>query len=162
MAAEHALRVQAERGNTRLVIVRPFTMYGKYMNFGKHGLVIARYIRAFMDKEPLLLDGGGVQTRDFVHASDAIQALELVIEHAAHGEVFNIGSGKAVSIKQLADCVSSKQIIGPERLGAVDRTCADITKLESLGYKPQVEVLPWLTDYVEQLKLKSFNNKETE
>ena len=162
LAAEYALQVQALRGKTRLIIVRPFTMYGKYMNYGKTGLVIARYLRAWMENEPLLLDGGGSQTRDFVHASDAIQALELAIEHAKHGEVFNVGSGQAVTIKQLADCVSSKQIISPERIGAVSRTCANISKLEKLGYEPQVDVLSWLTDYVEQLKLKTFNNKETQ
>ena len=161
MAAEQALRVQAERGNTRLIIVRPFTMYGKYMNYGKNGLVIARYLRAWMDQEPLLLDGGGSQTRDFVHTSDVIQALDLILEHAKHLETFNIGSGQAVSIKQLADCVSPKQILSPERIGAVTRTCADIGKLEQLGYKPQVEVLPWLTEYIEQLKLKTFKHKET-
>ena len=161
MAAEHALRVQAERGRTRLIIVRPFTMYGKYMNFGKNGLVIARYLRAWMDHEPLLLDGGGKQTRDFVHSSDAIQALELIIKYAEHLETFNIGSGRAVTIKQLADCVSPRQIISPDRIGAVAHTCADIAKLEQLGYKPQVEVLPWLTEYIEQLKLKTFKHKET-
>jgi nucleoside-diphosphate-sugar epimerase len=160
LAAEHALRAQAQRGSTRLIIIRPFTMYGDYMNFGKNGLVIARFLRAWMDCEPLLLDAGGHQTRDFVHVSDAVRAIELVLDHARHLSVYNIGSGNAVSIKQLADCVSSRQIISPERIGPVAHTRADITKLKQLGYVPKVEVLPWLTDYLEQLKLKTHKNKE--
>ena len=158
MAAELALRVQAERGRTRLIIVRPFTMYGKYMNFGKNGLVIARYLRSWMDQEPLLLDGGGLQTRDFVHADDVVQALDLILENAEHKSVYNIGSGKSVTIKQLADCVSSRQIIAPARPGPVQHTCADMTKLSVLGYEPTVDVIAWLTKHMEMLKLKSQNN----
>lgn len=161
LAAEHALRVQAQRGSTRLIIVRPFTMYGDHMNFGKNGLVIARFLRAWMDREPLLLDAGGHQTRDFVHVSDAIRAIELAQDHAEHLSVYNIGSGTAVSVKQLADCVSSQQIISPERIGAVAHTCADISKLAQLGYVPKMSVLPWLTNYLEQLKLKTHKNKES-
>jgi nucleoside-diphosphate-sugar epimerase len=160
LAAEHALRVQAQRGSTRLIIVRPFTMYGDYMNFGKNGLVIARFLRAWMDREPLLLDAGGYQTRDFVHVSDAVRAIELILDHADHLSTYNIGSGTAVSVKQLADCVSSQQIISPARIGAVAHTCADISKLAQVGYVPKVSVLPWLTTYLDQLKLKINNNKE--
>ena len=162
LAAEQALRVQASRGNTRLVIVRPFTMYGDYMDYSKNGLVIARYLRAWMDKEPVLLDGGGNQTRDFVHADDVARALELILDNAEHLSVYNIGSGNSVSIKQLADCVSSRQIISPERIGAVSRTCADITKLRFLGFEPQVNVLEWLTNKIETLKLKLYDKEETQ
>jgi UDP-glucose 4-epimerase len=161
LAAEHALRVQALRGDTRLIVVRPFTMYGDFMNYGAHGLVIAQYLRALRDDKPLMLEGGGTQTRDFVHADDAVRALEMILNHAEPGSVYNIGSGRTVAIKQLADCVSTRQIIAPNRIGAVQGTCADITKLEQLGYAPQVDVITWLTAYTKQYKLKTFNDKET-
>lgn len=148
MAAEAALRVQALKGNTELLIVRPFTMYGDYMSFGAYSLAIAKFIRAYQKDEPLMLDGGGHQTRDFVHVSDAIAALELVMLKGTHNEVYNIGSGKVVSIKQLADCISKKQVITPLRVGAVETTHADITKLSLLGYKPKIEVLEWLTQHM--------------
>jgi UDP-glucose 4-epimerase len=160
LAAEHALRVQALRGNTRLIVVRPFTMYGDFMNYGPHGLVIAQYLRALRDDKPLMLEGGGTQTRDFVHADDAVRALELILNHAEPGSVYNIGSGRTVAIKQLADCVSTKQIIAPHRIGAVQSTCADIAKLQQLGYAPQVDVVAWLTDRAEQYKLNLFKDKE--
>jgi len=162
MAAERALTVQAQRGDTRLIIVRPFTMYGDYMDYGKNGLVIARYLRAWMDQEPLLLDGGGTQTRDFVHASDVVTALDLILEQADHGSIYNVGSGSSVAVKQLADCVSSRQIISPERIGAVSRTCADIDKLRRLGFDPHVDVVDWLTKRIETLKLEIYNKEETQ
>lgn len=150
MAAEAALRVQALQGDTELIIVRPFTMYGDYMSFGTYGLVIAKFIRAYQKGEPLMLDGGGDQTRDFVHVSDAINALELIMNKGGNGEVYNIGSGTVVSVKDLANCVSDRQVITPLRTGAVDTTHADITKLIALGYQPKERVLYWLTDHMKQ------------
>ena len=97
-----------------------------------------------------MLDGGGYQTRDFVHVSDAIDALELVMLKGTHNEAYNIGSGKVVSIKQLADCVSKKQVITPLRVGAVQTTHADISKLSALGYTPKVQVLEWLTQHMKK------------
>lgn len=157
MAAEHALRVQALKGETELIVVRPFTMYGDYMNFGTYSLVIAKFLKALDKDVPLLLEGGGTQERDFVHAHDAIRALELIMEHGKHGDVYNIGTGKTVTIKEIADLVSHKQVVGPSRTGAIQRTCADITRLKELGYTPKIELLNWLTNYIADFKLKIYH-----
>jgi UDP-glucose 4-epimerase len=158
LAGEWALYVQSQRSDTELIIVRPFTMYGKFMDYGVNALVVAKFINAWERNEPLVLHGSGEQRRDFLHVSDAIQGLKLIIEHGEHGDVFNLGTGKSVSIKQLADCVSSKQILGPDREGAISVTHADITRLRNIGYEPTVNVLEWLTNHIEELKLKSNNN----
>jgi UDP-glucose 4-epimerase len=154
MAAEMALGVQALKAKTDLIIVRPFTMYGDYMNFGTYSLAIAKFLMAAQKDEPLLIDGNGTQRRDFIHASDAITALELIMEHGANGDIFNIGTGKTVSVQEIADVVSPKQIRVPNRLGAVQSTCADISKLVSLGYSPKVDLIEWLTTAVSEYKLK--------
>jgi UDP-glucose 4-epimerase len=155
LAAEHALRVQAQCGDTELVIVRPFCMYGPFMDKGNEALVISRFIQNWVQGVPLTLDGGGLQTRDFIHASDATKALMLICEHAHHGDVFNLGSGKTVSIKSLADIVSKDQKLGPARIGNVECTWADIEKLNGLGFEPKVDVAQWLTTAVEDIKIKN-------
>jgi UDP-glucose 4-epimerase len=137
--------------------VRPFTMYGDYMNFGTYSLVIAKFVKALEKDVPLLLEGGGTQERDFVHAHDAIRALELIMEHGRHGDIFNIGTGKTVTVKEIADLVSHKQVIGPERTGAIQRTCADITRLQQLGYTPKIELLDWLTKYIADFKINVYH-----
>jgi len=152
-AAEMALLAQALKGKTELIIVRPFTMYGEYMNFSTYSLVIAKFLKALSNDEPLMLEGNGSQRRDFIHADDAIDALDLIVEHGHHGDVFNIGTGRTVTIKELADTVSSKQILAPSRTGAVQSTCADISKLTRLGYQPKVLILEWLTKQVAEYKL---------
>ena len=153
MSAEHALKVQSLMGKTELVIIRPFTMYGDYMNLGPDALVIGKFIKARDDKEPLQLDGGGTQTRDFLHASDAVEGIKLIVENGQDGDIFNLGTGRSVTIKQLADIISPKQVTTPQRRGHVERTQADITKLSKLGYEPKVDVLEWLTELMSYSKV---------
>lgn len=161
MAAEWALKAQAQKGDTELIIVRPFTMYGNFMTRGPYSLVISKFIVAWLMDQPLELHGGGLQTRDFLHASDAVKAMDLIIDKGKNGDVFNLGSGTSVSIKELADIVSTNQIVTEDRVGAVSCTCADISKLRSLGFNPKVDVRQWLTDAVKDLKLKNYHYKET-
>jgi nucleoside-diphosphate-sugar epimerase len=162
MAAEHALRVQAQAGDTELIIVRPFCMYGEFMDRGPDGLVVARFLQDWVQGQSLKLDGGGSQTRDFIHASDAVKGLMAICEQGSAGATYNLGSGDTVSIKELADIVSSNQIETPQRLGHVDCTWADISKLQNLGFEPRVDVREWLTRAVADIKIKNHNNiKET-
>ena len=152
-AAEMALTAQAVKGDTELIVVRPFTMYGEHMNFGKYSLAIARFLRTASEGNPLTIDGTGEQRRDFVHIDDALQALEIIMEQGKNGDVFNIGTGNTISVQELADAVSSYQVRVPDRIGAVSTTCADISKLVALGYNPTVKVLDWLTVKVKEYKL---------
>jgi UDP-glucose 4-epimerase len=160
MAGEQALKVEAEGGDTELVIVRPFTMYGQYMKYGDDALVIAKFLEALEKDEPLVLHAAGTPSRDFLHSSDAVTAIQLIIEHSKHGDVFNLGSGKSVTVKELADCVSLKQIVAPNRRGPVQRTCADITKLRKIGFNPSIDVLEWLTAEAKEVKLDTLKQTE--
>jgi nucleoside-diphosphate-sugar epimerase len=151
MAAEAALQVQSLKGDTELIIVRPFTMYGDYMNYGKYSLAIAKFVKAWQNGEPLNLEGGGHQRRDYVHVEDAIRAVDLMIESAVDGDVYNIGTGTNVSIKEIADVISPKQVITPARTGAVESTLANIDRLRRIGYQPTIDILDWLPVYLDKL-----------
>lgn len=154
MAAEWALRVQVQQGTTELIIVRPFTMYGDFMDQGPDGLVIAKFLTALERDEPLIVHGTGEQRRDFLHSSDAVHGLKLIIDYGRPGDVYNLGSGVTVSINELADIVGQPTVKTNDRLGAVAVTNANINKLKSLGYMPQVSVTKWLTDKVKEIKLR--------
>lgn len=150
-SAEMALTAQALKGKTELIIVRPFTMYGSFMNVGRDSLAIAKFIQAKQNNSPIRLEGGGDQERDYINVHDAIDALELIIEHGKNGDVFNIGTGTSISIKKIANAISSNQIAVPDRLGAVNRTCANIDKLRALGFTPKVDILEWLSVYLKNI-----------
>lgn len=150
-AAEQALTVQALKGSTELIIVRPFTMYGKYMSQGTYSLVIPKFFTAYKNGEPLLLEGGGNQTRDFVHVDDALAALDIVLSKGKGGDIFNIGSGASYSIKELANLISSNQQVVPARIGHIEHTFADISKLAKQGYRPKYNLFQWIISEKDQL-----------
>ena len=61
------------------------------------------------------------------------------------GEVFNVGSGKNYSIKEIADCIDSNQTNIPERGGEMDTTLANIDKIgDVIGWAPEIDVLEWI------------------
>lgn len=153
LAAELALKAQAQLGNTELIIVRPFTMYGEHMNFGTYSLALAKFIKSYIKDEPIFLEGGGTQYRDFIHATDAIAALDLILENGQAGETYNIGSGNTITIKELADIVTPKQIITDHRLGPIYGTWADTSKITALGFNPTIKVDQWLTEQIKNIKL---------
>jgi nucleoside-diphosphate-sugar epimerase len=66
-----------------------------------------------------------------------------------------------VSIRELADIVSSKQVHTPPRIGHIEHTLADTSKLKELGWKPEIDVKTWLTNLVADLSITS-NIKQEE
>lgn len=153
VAAEMALQAEAQRGGPDLIIVRPFTMYGDFMNFGENALAVAKFINNASKEIPLQLDAGGMQERDYTHVDDAIQALDIIMEKGQHGDIFNIGTGTCISIKKIADAISSLQVVTPPRTGHIDRTLADIGRLKALGYEPRSDFFWWLQNFLDRYKL---------
>ena len=89
----------------------------------------------------------GEQMRDFVHVNDIVRANILAMDHAqSDGQVINIGSGKPISIRQVADILARSLgmnvlpvISNKYRAGDVRHCYADISKARKLlGYEPQV------------------------
>ncbi|HEX2986891.1 MAG TPA: NAD-dependent epimerase/dehydratase family protein [Chloroflexota bacterium] len=126
--------------------------------------------RALNGKPPLIYEDG-LQSRDFVHVSDVAQALMLAMEsQAADYGVFNVGTGKALTVLNMAELICRR--VGPAglrpsvamkyRKGDIRHCYADISQLSALGYKPKVafedgvrELVNWVTtqsaeDRVEQ------------
>ncbi|MBO5525092.1 MAG: NAD-dependent epimerase/dehydratase family protein, partial [Roseburia sp.] len=61
-------------------------IYQKYRNTGK-----------------IELFGTGNETRDFIHVSDILQAIELILAYRGPEEIFNVANGEEVSIRELAE-----------------------------------------------------------
>jgi UDP-glucose 4-epimerase len=108
--------------------------------------VIARFLSRVRQGLPLVVYGGGDQTRDFVNVVDvAATVVESLESRDADGQVFNVGFGEPTSIDDLAITVldltgSNVEVIhGEPRLGDIMHSYADISKAEKLlGYKPTI------------------------
>jgi UDP-glucose 4-epimerase len=132
-------------------IVRPFNVYSEDLRpDNPYAGVIATFIRNARKGQPLVIDGDGGQTRDFVHVSDVVQLLEILITHKGAADVYNCGAGGVTSILDLAELVRkrfSPDIAiehGPPRLGDIRHITADIAKARGLGYEPQVALPGWI------------------
>ncbi len=89
----------------------------------------------------------GLESRDFVSVDDVVAATILGIEKdAANYEVFNVGLGKAIDVKTVAETLvktfnshSKVEVSGSYRLGDIRHNYADLTKIKvKLGFVPEV------------------------
>ena len=119
---------------------------------GQYPPVIGIFKRQRDAGEPLTIVGDGSQKSDFVHVEDVARANYLAsimpLQRWGHdytGDLFNVGSGKNYSIKQIADAISDDQIFIPKRDGEMQTTIADISKIGSvIGWQPEIDVLEWI------------------
>jgi len=128
------------------VIVRPFNNFGPFQHLEK---VIPRFVTSCLLGEPLNVHGDGSARRDFLFVQDHCDALDRLI-HAEPskiiGEVFNLGTGRDVSVREIAEAVkatmhnsASPIHFTGDRPGQVFRHTCDASKaIEALGWKPSV------------------------
>ena len=97
------------------------------------------------------------KTRDFVHVKDFIEGLLLIADKAPKGKVFNIGSGKEVSMRELTRIISLVtgrsavlNVISRIREDTY-RLVSDISKLKALGYAPKTSLVDGVKQLVEEL-----------
>ena len=135
-----------------VTVVRPFNVYGPGQDpSNEYSGVISKFIDLARKGQNLTIFGDGEQTRDFVHVSDVCRA---VIKVTGITGTFNVGTGKTVSIKNLAETVNrlsggkSKIVYADERVGDILHSCADVSRLRSVGWVPKVSLEDGLKEMV--------------
>ena len=123
------------------VSLRFFNAYGPRLNIkNPYGSVFAVFLAQKLAKKPLTIVGDGKQTRDFVHIYDLVDALIKAAQKGKNGEVYNVGSGKEISINFIANLIGGSKFNIPKRPGETDRSLADISKI-----KKQIDWQPTIT-----------------
>jgi nucleoside-diphosphate-sugar epimerase len=119
--------------------------------------VIAAFISRLLKRKPPIIHGDGKQSRDFVSVDDVVSANMLALESkAAIGEVFNIASGKSITIHRLAKILMRitnnehlKPIFTGQRVGDIKHCSANISKAEGLlGFHPKINIIDGLSKLV--------------
>lgn len=149
LTAENYVQKYSKDYGLETVCLRYFNVYGSRQAYSDYSGVIIQFLNRINRGFPLMVFGDGEQTRDFVHVDDVVEAdlLALKCERAA-GEVFNIGTGVATSINQLANTLLEivdkrklKIIHCEARDSDIRHSVADISKArEKLGYNPKVSL----------------------
>ena len=155
LVAEYNLLAFSKLFGLNCISLRLFNVYGNGQS--SEAGVIRKFLKNISKDVPIEIFGDGVQSRDFVHVSDVIQAFYCAIRNieAKRGEVYNIGSGTATSINELASLlISSKgkdlQVIHKPALeGEIKDSKADISLAENdIGYSPHVPLSDGLANLV--------------
>ena len=98
----------------------------------------------------MIIYGDGEAIRDFIYVGDVVEALLRVSrEGRAFGEVINIGSGKPVKIRELAEFISTLSGVKIEHVRGRSEeilfSLADINKAKNLlNWTPKVELFGWI------------------
>ncbi len=146
-----------------MVIVRPFNHIGPGQSTRFALPNFAEQI-AYMEKgkrPPVLKVGNLAAERDFTDVRDVCRAYESLLTHATQDYIFNIGSGRAVSIRHLVDMLAALAEVDisvevePERMRPIDvpRIVADASRLHNaLGWQPQFSLEQSVQDILEHAR----------
>lgn len=153
------------------VSLMPTNLYGPGDNFDlESSHVVPAMIRKFHEATenghtPVRLWGTGQPKREFLHVQDMAEAIFFTVENEIKGDMYNVGTGKDLSIKELA-CLIQKitghrgEIIwDTSKPDGTPRKLLDVTKLHSLGWKHNkalqeglTETYLWFQQNVQQVK----------
>lgn len=134
-------------------VVRFFNTVGPRQT-GRYGMVVPRFVGRALRGEPLQVYGDGEQSRCFCHVADVVRALLLLLPREdTWGGIFNIGSQRSVTIRQLAELVIERtgsrsriELIPYEKAyekGFEDmrRRMPDTERIHSLtGWQPEISL----------------------
>jgi dTDP-glucose 4,6-dehydratase len=139
--------------NVPVIITRASNNYGPFHYPEK---VIPLFITNVMDDIPVPLYGDGLQERDWLHVSDHCAAVDLLIDAGVSGDVYNVGGGNHVRnvdlTMQILDLAGKPESLirrVADRPGHDRRYSLDTSKLQSVGWTPQVPFAEGLRDTVE-------------
>ena len=158
MAAEQYCRVFADTRGLSYVIVRPFNFYSPRADpKSPYSGVITKFVEWAKRGEPLLVDGDGEQTRDFIHAEDVARLVLMVARSNVSNTTLNCGSGKGTSINELAKTVvkaSGRKVeikhVAP-RVGDIRHSVSDMASAKrSLGFKTEVTLAKGIRAFFER------------
>jgi len=139
------------------VCLRYFNVYGSRQDpQSQYAAAVPAFAERISRNLPPIIFGDGEQSRDFTFIQDVVRANILAAVNDAEG-VYNIGSGKSVTINQLAKAILNlmqkdlRPIHEESRPGDPRHTLADISKARSFGYEPKWTLEDGLRETIKEL-----------
>jgi len=130
----------------------PTNLYGPNDNFGlTSSHVLPALIRKFHDaraegRSEVVVWGTGAARREFLHVDDLADACLFIMEHYDGDVHINVGTGKDLSIRELAELVrdlvypQSKLTFDTTKPDGTPRKLLDVSRLHTLGWKHRIEL----------------------
>lgn len=163
---EHYARLYHDLYGLETACLRYFNVYGPRQDPSSpySGVISIFMTRAFSDEPPVVY-GDGEQCRDFVFVADVARANLLAAKlPGIGGEVFNVGTGRSLTVNELWRCIACRAdieatpIYAPSRPGDIRESRSSIDKAEAeLGFRPACDfdrgielTMAWYRDQAER------------
>jgi len=161
LASEAYVKAYSKISGLKTIILRLFNVYGPRQELSRYAGVISKFISNAIKGEDLVIFGDGTQTRDFIFVKDIVDLMIALVEgEYLSGEIYNVGSGVAISIRELANKV--KELTGQEKIkirytaerpGDIKESQASIEKItRDLNFSPKVSLEDGLKLTIEYMK----------
>jgi len=158
LAGEKYLAYYSFVSGLRYVALRLGNVYGPRQDSEGEAGVIAIFTKQMLEGDQPIINGTGMQIRDFVYVDDVVESIMVTLAPDIQG-VYNVGTGQETSVndcyKILKDLTRSecKEIHGPAKKGEQFRSVLDVAKIrEELDWDPQVSFPDGLAKTVEFFK----------
>lgn len=142
------------------VVVRPANVYGPRQQADADGGVVAIFCQAVLRRAPVIIEGSGQQTRDFIYVTDVAQGIVAALRQGQG--VYNLATGEEVSIRQLilhlTTLIGQVPAVkyGPARPNDITRSCLDNKKASrDLNWQAVVPLLDGLRQTLHWYKTNS-------
>ncbi|MDC0533559.1 NAD-dependent epimerase/dehydratase family protein [Candidatus Pelagibacter sp.] len=128
--------------NLDVVSLRLFNVYGtRSRTSGTYGAMFGVFLAQKLAGKPFTVVGDGEQTRDFTYVSDIVEALVTVAKNKCKNKIYNIGSGKTISINKVIELLDGERTFIQKRPGEPDCTYADISLIKNdTGWNPKIDI----------------------
>jgi len=138
--------------NLQCVLPMPSNIYGTNDHFDLERChVLSALVKRFSDAvesdaDEVVLWGTGVARREFIHVDDVVAGMLHLFEVATDAQIVNLGTGVDVSIAELAAIIAAETGYqgtiqwDTSRADGMPRKCTDTSRLQGLGFQPQVSL----------------------
>ena len=151
IAGIKACQAISNQYNKKYVSLMPTNLYGYFDNFDletSHVLpaMIRKFHEAKINNSPVKLWGSGTPMREFLFVDDMAEAVVFAIENDLPEHLYNIGTGKDITIKELAETIQlvtghqGEIIWDSEKPDGTPRKLLDISKMKAMGWEYSTEL----------------------
>jgi dTDP-glucose 4,6-dehydratase len=130
--------------------------YGKYQYTEK---VIPVFINKLKSGQKLPIYGDGKNVREWIHVSDHVRGIQLVLQSGKAGEVYNVGTGTHLSNNDLASAIllefglkNDMKSYVSDRKGHDFRYSVDSSKISQMGYQVRIDLAQGLRETINWYK----------
>lgn len=149
--AEQLLISYCETFDIKYRILRLANVLGKNdYKVSKKKNALQYMINQVVNNEDINLYDGGTMYRDYIHVDDVAQAINLIIEHGNTSEIYNVGNGVQVRIRNALEYVKEKtnstsklqsiETVDFHKIVQTKNMVLDISKIKNLGYTPKYSI----------------------